>query len=134
MSNFITEEVLHNASSLFSVSFFFFFSFLDATRHLRKRLCPSVGPSVHPPVHPSVGPSVHPPVRPSVRRTVPCYFRMTNMTDFEDKKSSNDVTNNDTICTPALLVFLFFFSLFFAWAGRYRDLSFCRQRETSDVF
>ena len=60
-------------------------SFLDATTHLYKRSCPSVRPSVRP----SVGLSV--------RRSVPCYFRTTNMANFEDKKSSNDVINNDTI-------------------------------------
>ena len=37
-------------------------------------------------VHRSVGPSV------------PCYFRTTNMAVFEDKKSSNDIINNDTMC------------------------------------
>ena len=36
-------------------------------------------------------------VRPSVRPSVPCYFRMTNMANFEDKKSSNDVMDNDII-------------------------------------
>ena len=40
-----------------------------------------------------VGPSVSP----SVRRSVLCYFRMTNMAIFEDKKSSNDIINNDTM-------------------------------------
>ena len=54
--------------------------FLNTTTHLYKRSCPSVGPSV---------------LR-SVRKSVPGYFRVTNMADFDDKKSSNDVTNNDT--------------------------------------
>ena len=36
-------------------------------------------------------------VRPSTRPSVPCYFRMTYMADFEDKKSSNDIIINDTI-------------------------------------
>ena len=35
-------------------------------------------------------------VRPSVRPSVPCYFRTTNMANFEDKKSSNDIINNNT--------------------------------------
>ena len=34
------------------------FIFLDASSHLYKRVCPSVGPSVGPSVRPSVGPSV----------------------------------------------------------------------------
>ena len=51
--------------------------FLDASAHLDKRSCPSVGPSV--------------------RRSVPRYFRTTNMAVFEGKKSSNDIINNDTI-------------------------------------
>merc|ERR1719259_1054259 len=46
-----------------------FDDFLDATTHLYKRSCPSVGPSVGPSVRPSVGPSVRP--------SVPCYFRTT---------------------------------------------------------
>ena len=51
--------------------------FLDATTHLYKRSCPSVGPSV--------------------RRSVPCYFRKTKIVDFEDRKSSNDIINNATM-------------------------------------
>ena len=44
--------------------------FLDASSHLYKRVCPSVGPSVGPSVRPSVGLSVRPSVRRFVRRSV----------------------------------------------------------------
>ena len=36
-------------------------------------------------------------VRRFVRRSVPCYFRKTNMVIYEGKKSSNDIINNDTM-------------------------------------
>ena len=42
------------------------FTFLGATKHLYKRVCPSVGQSVRPSVRPSVGPSIGPSVRRSV--------------------------------------------------------------------
>ena len=40
---------------------------------------------------------VRPSVGPSVRRSVPSYSRTTNLTIFEGRKSSNDITNNDTM-------------------------------------
>ena len=45
-------------------------AFLDASSHLYKLPCPSVGRLVHPSVRPSVGPSVRPSVRPSVHPSV----------------------------------------------------------------
>ena len=48
-------------------TYFIIFQFLDASSHLYKRVCPSVGPSVRPSVGPSVGPSVRRSVRQSVR-------------------------------------------------------------------
>ena len=53
--------------------FLFFLIFLDATTHLYKRLCPSVGPSV--------GRSVCP--------SVPRYFQTLKIEVFECGKSSN---------------------------------------------
>ena len=35
--------------------------------------------------------------RPSVRGSVPSYFRVTNMTTFEGRMSSNDIINNDSM-------------------------------------
>ena len=61
-------------SCSFILSFLFF---LDATTHLYKWSCPSV--------------------RPSVRPYVPCYFRTTNMTVLEGKKSSNDTMSDDEV-------------------------------------
>jgi len=45
--------------------------FLDATTHLYKRSCPSVGPSVR-----------------------PVYFRKTKIEDFDEGKSSDNTINN----------------------------------------
>ena len=56
---FLSEHPL----SLSRVSFITLSSFclfLDASSHLYKRVCPSVGPSVRPSVRPSVGRSVRP--------------------------------------------------------------------------
>ena len=50
---------------------------LDATMHLYEKLCPSM--------------------RPSVCRSVPCYFRETNMAISDGRKSSNDIMNNDAM-------------------------------------
>ena len=33
----------------------------------------------------------------SIRRSVPSFFQLTNMVAFKDKKSLNDITNNDTM-------------------------------------
>ena len=59
------------------IVFFIFFFFLDATTHFYKRSCPYV--------RPSVGPSA------------PCYFRKTEIVDFEDRNSLNDIINNATM-------------------------------------
>ena len=79
-------------------------TFLDATTHLYKRWCPSVGPSVGP--------------------YVPRYFRKTNMADFEEKKSSNDIKNIGTISVdevvasyvPPRYLLLLLLLLLFLWA------------------
>ena len=74
--------------------------FLDATTHLYKRSCPSVGPSV--------GPSV------------PCYFRTTNMAVSEGKKTSNNIKINDTKSDDEVVAsyipprYLFFYPSLFA--------------------
>ena len=44
-------------------------------------------------------------VRRSVRRSIPCYFRMTNMAVFEETKSSKDIKSNDTISEDEVLAF-----------------------------
>ena len=54
----------------FLVFFFPFLFFLDAPRHLYKRVCPSVGPPVPRPVGPSVRPSVGKSGTPSLIRVL----------------------------------------------------------------
>ena len=55
--------------------------FIDATKHLHKRSCPSVCQYV----------------RPTVRPSVPCYFRKTNTAIFEGNRLSNHIIINDTM-------------------------------------
>ena len=73
-------------------------NFLAATTHLFRRSRPSV--------------------RRSVRRSVPPYFRTTNMAVFEGKKSSNDIINNGTMSDDEVVASFvppryLFWSLFF---------------------
>ena len=61
---------------------------------------------------------------PSVRPSVPRYFRKTNMADFEEKKSSNDIKNIGTISVdevvasyvPPRYFLLLLLLLLFLWA------------------
>ena len=48
-------------------------------------------------VYRSVGPLVRPSVCPSVGASVPCYFRMTKIDDFDKEIYLNDKINNATI-------------------------------------
>ena len=52
---FLADSEMENQGHVFRV--------LDASTHLYKRLCPSVGPSVRRSVRPSIGPSIGPSVR-----------------------------------------------------------------------
>ena len=62
-----------------------FFQILDATAHLYKRSCPSVNPSVPPSL-------------------CPVLFANDDKRLFLNKKSSNDIINNDTMSNDEVVI------------------------------